>query len=73
MKTIEQILELTKNPYYKLSPEEEVILNDFLLAQQATELATSQETDSGKSSQKTRVTVRNIVKKTIPRAEESGL
>ena len=63
MKTIEQILELTKNPYYKFTPEEMVMLNDFLLTQRATNSKTSLKTDSGKSSQKTRVTVRNIVKK----------
>jgi len=73
MKTIEQILELTKNPYYKFTPEEEVVLNDFLLRQQATDSTTSQKTDSGKLSQRTRVTVRNVVKKTIPEVEESGL
>ena len=73
MKTIEQILELTKNPYYKFTPEEEVILNDFLLTQHAAESTTFQKPDLGKLSQRTRVTVRNVVKKTIPEVEESGL
>lgn len=33
MKTIEQLLQLTKNPYYVLSKEEQALLDDFLSKQ----------------------------------------
>ena len=73
MKTIEQLLELSKNPYYKFDPTEQALLDDFLSKKQDTGLQTSQQADSNKSSEKTRVTVRNVVRKTIPEVEESGL
>ena len=63
MKTIEQLLELTKNPYYELSLDERRVLDDFLEKQRAIDLTRSQSTSSTKSSKTTPVTVRNIVAK----------
>lgn len=73
MKTIEQLLELTKNPYYKFTQAEQAVLDDFLAKQQDTDSQKSHGTSSIKSSKKTNVRVRNIVEKTIPQPEESGL
>lgn len=75
MKTIEQLLELSKNPFYKFTADEQAVLDDFLLKKRATELKRSQKPRSKKSSTKTRVTVRNIVKKVdtyAPEADESS-
>lgn len=74
MKTIDQLLELAKNPYYKFTQQEQEILDDFLLKKSEKDSETSQETNSKKSSDKTPVTVKNIVKKTSkypPVAQES--
>ena len=71
MKTIQQLLELSKNPYYQFLPDEKEVLDDFLLKQKEKYSQTSQEKSSTESSEKTRVTVRNIVKKTLPVAPES--
>ncbi len=74
MKTIDQLLELAKNPYYKFTQQEQEILDDFLLKKSEKDSKTSQETNSKKSSDKTPVTVKNIVKKTDtypPVAQES--
>jgi hypothetical protein len=70
MKTIEQLLELSKNPYYKFSPAEEVILNDFLEKKSAKSSTSSVKKSSEHSEKDTPVRVRNIVQKTIPRVEE---
>jgi hypothetical protein len=86
MKTIEQLLQLSKNPYYKFSPEEEQVLNDFLYKKQEEESKKSHKKNLKVSGFDTRVTatddrrehssdtvkVRNVVKKTIPHVEESG-
>lgn len=72
MKTIQQLLELSKNPYYQFLPDEQAVLDDFLLKQKEKDSQTSQEKSSTESSEKTRVTVRNIVKKTLPVAPESN-
>lgn len=75
MKTIEQLLQLSKNPYYKFTPDEEMLLNDFLSKKQAKASKKSQKKNSTESSAKTRVTVRNIVKKADtypPEAHESS-
>lgn len=71
MKTIQQLLELSKNPYYQFLPDEQAVLDDFLLKQKEKDSQSSQEKSSTESSEKTRVTVRNIVKKTLPVAPES--
>lgn len=85
MKTIEQLLQLSKNPYYKFSPEEEQVLNDFLYKKQEEESLNSHEKNLKVSGFDTRVTatdgkkhsadtvkIRNVVEKTIPQVEESG-
>lgn len=64
MKTIEQLLELSRNPYYVFTDDERTVLNDFLLEQSVKESKSSQKTSSAKLSKKTNVIVRNIVKKT---------
>lgn len=70
MKTIEQLLELTKNPYYQFTAEEMVLLNDFL-DKRSVETSTSSVKKKSKSSDKnTPVRVRNIVEKTIPEPQE---
>lgn len=63
MKTIQQLLQLSKNPFYKMSQEEKQVLDDFLAQQQDGESKPSQKKNSKKSSKKTPVIVRNIVKK----------
>lgn len=63
MKTIEQLLELSKNPYYKFTKDEEAVLNDFLLQKRASDLQKSQKKTLTESLPKTNVTVRNIVSK----------
>lgn len=63
MKTIEQLLELSKNPYYTFTPQEKEVLDNFLSKKQEEGLKKSQKKSSNESSRKTRATVRNIVKK----------
>ena len=63
MKTIEQLVELSSNPYYSLSPEEKARLDDFL--SKRSEQFTQQK-NNGKSSEKNipaTVLNKNIVKK----------
>lgn len=86
MKTIEQLLALSKNPHYKFTPEEEQRLNDFLFKKQERASKRSAKKSSKKSVSRIRATVtddekshgsdtvkvRNIVEKTIPHVEESG-
>lgn len=71
MKTIEQLLELSKNPFYTFTPQEQAVLDDFLYKRRATRSQQSQETDSKQSSNKTRVRVRNIIPKTVDRVENA--
>ena len=63
MKTIEQLLKLSQNPFYKLLPEEQEVLDDFLLKKQEKDLENSQKKSSEKLSESTPVTVRNVVEK----------
>ena len=70
MKTIEQLLFLSKNPYYKLRPEEQEVLDDFLLKKQEEESQTSQKKSSKKSTKNTNVRVKNVVQKTSTESEE---
>lgn len=72
MKTIQQLLELSKNPYYILSADEQEVLNDFLFKKQDTISKVSPKKSSKKSSKKTRVIVRNIVKKVDTYAPEAA-
>lgn len=69
-KTIEQLLFLSKNPYYDLSEEEQERLDNFLLQQQDEDSQNSQKKSSKQSTKKTNVRVRNIVDKTIPDVPE---
>ena len=63
MKTIQQLLELSKNPFYRFTNEEAEKLDDFLLKNQDTTSPTSAKKRSKPLSNKTRVVVRNVVKK----------
>lgn len=71
MKTIEQLLELTKNPYYKFLPEEQVVLDDFLAKRRAERSPNSQNPNSQNLGSSTPVRVRNIVPKVIPDTEDA--
>lgn len=71
MKTIQQLLELSKNPFYNFTPEEQGRLDDFLVKEQAKTSKSSAKKKSTKSAEKKDVVVRNIVKKTIDRPEEA--
>lgn len=73
MKTIEQLLELSKNPYYTFTEDEKVVLDDFLLKQKADHSVSSTKKKETNSDSNTPVIVRNIVQKTIPKPEESGV
>ena len=70
MKTIEQLLFLSKNPYYKLTNDEKAVLDDFLSKKQEEDSKSSRKTSSKRSTKNTNVRVRNIVDKTIPEPEE---
>jgi cyclophilin family peptidyl-prolyl cis-trans isomerase len=62
MKTVQQLLELTKNPFYKFTSQERAVLDDFLLKSRDTTTKKSRKKPSTASSKQTRATVRNIVK-----------
>lgn len=66
MKTIEQLLELSKNPYYKFTQDEQMVLDDFLSKKRAKDSETKQNPNSKPSDKSTDVRVRNIVPKVIP-------
>lgn len=72
MKTIEQLLQLAKNPYYVFTEAERMVLDDFLSPKPDTASPISRKAPSKKSSAKTRVTVRNIVKKVDTYAPEDN-
>ncbi len=65
MKTIEQLLDLSKNPYYKFTNDERAVLDDFLLRKQEKESAKQLKKSLKNSEKNTPVRVRNIVDKTI--------
>lgn len=71
MKTIEQLLELSKNPYYKFTPSEQAVLDDFLLKQRESHSTDSAKKNSNESDKKTRVTVHNVVPKVIDRVQDA--
>lgn len=57
MKSIAQLLQLSKNKFYKLTPEEQLVLDNFLSEQRAQKAL--QEKKSKDSSPKTRAIVKN--------------
>jgi hypothetical protein len=71
MKTIQQLLELSKNPHYKFMPDEQRVLDDFLAKRRDSRSKKSQEENSNESSQKTPVTVKNVVEKVDTYAPDS--
>lgn len=71
MKPIEQLLELSKNPYYKFTNDEKAVLDDFLSKKQEKPSKTSAKKNSKKSDSDSPVRVRNIVEKTIPNVEDA--
>ncbi len=66
MKTIAQLLDLSKNPYYVFTAEEKQVLDDFLAKKRENDSKNSQTKKDSGSSPNTAVRVRNIVPKTIP-------
>lgn len=71
MKTIEQLLELSKNPYYKFTNDEKAVLDDFLLRKQEKASRNSQRRKLKQSEKNTPVRVRNIVPKVVPNVENA--
>lgn len=66
MKTIAQLLELSKNPYYKFTNDEKAVLDDFLSKKKEKDSETSLKASLKTSDPNTPVRVRNVVEKTIP-------
>ena len=71
MKTIEQLLQLSKNQYYKFTNDEKAVLDDFLLARREKALKNSPKKNSTQSDSNTPVRVRNIVPKTVDDVENA--
>lgn len=71
MKTVSQLLELSKNPYYKFTNDEKAVLDDFLAKKQAKDSKNSQKPNSTNSDNNMPVRVRNIVPKVIPGVEDA--
>ena len=65
MKTIEQLLALSDNPYYKFTQDEQAVLDDFLLKKREKDSQSKQKKSSETSENDTPVRVRNVVEKTI--------
>lgn len=65
MKTIEQLLFLSKNPHFRLSPEEEKRLNDFLEEKQAKR--------SNERKKSTKKTTKKSAKKSSKKSDEDTL
>lgn len=70
MKTIEQLLELSNNPYYKFTNDEKAVLDDFLEQKREKELKKQQKKNSRSFGKNTPVRVLNIVDKTIDDVEK---
>jgi hypothetical protein len=64
MKTIEQLIQLSNNPYYKFSPEEKSRLNDFLSKKSE---QSSQHKNNGKDSEKN--IPATVLNKNVPKKE----
>ena len=65
---------LSKNKFYKFTSQEKEVLDDFLSQKRDEDSKSSQKKSSSKSSEKTPVTVKNIVSKVdtyAPEAHES--
>lgn len=71
MKTIEQLLELSKNPYYKFTASEQAVLDDFLESEQAKHSIDSHKKKDNKYTTSSPVTVHNIVPKVIDRVKDA--
>jgi len=71
LKTIEQLLALSKNPYYTFTQEERVVLDDFLLKKSAKDSEKLPRGSLPNSGDDTRVHVRNVIPKTIPHVREA--
>ena len=71
MKTIEQLLTLSKNPFYRFTNDEKAVLDDFLSKKREKDSKSSQKKNSPSSGSNTPVRVRNIVEKTIPEPQEA--
>lgn len=68
------MLELAKNPFYKLTADEQAVLDSFLSQRSESDSGKSQKKNSNESPKKTRAIVRNVVRKTPtypPEADES--
>lgn len=63
MKSIEQLLFLSRNPYYPMTNDEKAVLDDFLSKKQEKTPKKSQKKSTDESSKKTNVIVRNVVQK----------
>lgn len=72
MKTVEQLIALSKNPYYKMTNDEKAVLDDFLSKKRDEHSTSSQKKKEQPSENDTPVRVRNIVEKTVPSVSESG-
>lgn len=62
MKTIEQLLELSNNPYYIMSDAERAVLDDFLLLKSEQKTQHKDNSDSSDSNIHATVLSKNIVK-----------
>lgn len=71
MKTIEQLLSLSKNPYYQFTPDEKAVLNDFLAKKREKASKSSQSQNSKSYEDSTHARVRNIVPKVIPDVQDA--
>lgn len=71
MKTIEQLLELSKNPYYTFTNDEKAVLDDFLSKKQAKASKNSAQKNSKPSDSNTPVRVRNVVPKVVDDVEDA--
>jgi len=71
MKTIEQLLYLSQNPYYKFTNDEKVVLDDFLEKKREKHLKNNQNKNSQNFDEHTPVIVRNIIPKTIDRVKQA--
>jgi hypothetical protein len=71
MKTVEQLLELSKNPYYTFTNDEKAVLDDFLSNQKADHSTSSTKKKKSNSDKSTNVRVRNIVTKTMPKTKKA--
>lgn len=72
MKSVEQLLKLSENPFYKMTAAEEKVLDDFLLKKKEEDSKASRKKSEKHSEGNTPVRVRNIVERTVPEVKDSG-